>query len=324
MATTFNKQSKTSETIVHSSPQAATSTPDAFLDIPTPNQNIASSVDLNERVHQMRQDQTDGEKPYSVGYYDIDEAIGYYFSNVLSPTVVENGELIKVPILYGSPERWSSMNEFGIYRDNKGKIILPLIMYHRTNMSRNENIPILRADQLYYVTKKKWDTKHRYDDFSLKYGNVKKELQTDRYNITLIPNYILISYECIIWTSFLQQMNPIVEKIQFSDTTYWGDKDKFKFRAQIDSMDSAVELAIDTERMVKTTFTVTIYGYILPQEFNNLSTTNIGLMPRKISFAEYGDMVKGIFVAPDNYFYDAEVNLNNLDFSSTFEKDLNG
>jgi len=43
-------------------------------------------------------------KPFSVGLQDIDEAIFYYFGNVIQPSVFQNGSRLPVPIIYGSPE----------------------------------------------------------------------------------------------------------------------------------------------------------------------------------------------------------------------------
>ena len=61
----------------------------------------------NRAKIRSRKDDTLGD--YSVGFYQIDDAIKYYFDNVIKPTVIEDEELIKVPVLYGSPERWKSM-----------------------------------------------------------------------------------------------------------------------------------------------------------------------------------------------------------------------
>jgi hypothetical protein len=36
---------------------------------------------------------------------DIDAAVMYYFQEVIKPTVVDNGEQIKVPVMYANPER---------------------------------------------------------------------------------------------------------------------------------------------------------------------------------------------------------------------------
>ena len=47
----------------------------------------------------------DNVKPFSVGIQDIDESIFYYFENVIKPTVIQNGERLPVPVIYGSPEK---------------------------------------------------------------------------------------------------------------------------------------------------------------------------------------------------------------------------
>ena len=41
---------------------------------------------------------------YSVGFYQIDDAIKYYFDNVIKPTVIENGETVKVQNETGNVE----------------------------------------------------------------------------------------------------------------------------------------------------------------------------------------------------------------------------
>ena len=96
---------------------------------------------------------------FSVGFYQIDDAIKYYFDNVIKPTVIEDEEMIKVPTIYGSPERWKAMQRDGYYRDPKGKVILPLIMYRRTSIAKNDAIPTSALDannpKLFYTFQKK-------------------------------------------------------------------------------------------------------------------------------------------------------------------------
>ena len=38
---------------------------------------------------------------------DIDSSILFYFDKVIQPSVEDNGENVKVPIMYSSPERWN-------------------------------------------------------------------------------------------------------------------------------------------------------------------------------------------------------------------------
>ena len=45
-------------------------------------------------------------KDISVGLEDVDQAIQYYFDNVIRPNVIQNGSRIAVPVLYGDAEKW--------------------------------------------------------------------------------------------------------------------------------------------------------------------------------------------------------------------------
>ena len=49
----------------------------------------------------------------SVTLMDIDGAILHYFEKVIKPSVEDNGENVKVPVIYASPERWKSIQRDG-------------------------------------------------------------------------------------------------------------------------------------------------------------------------------------------------------------------
>ena len=57
----------------------------------------------------LQRKRTDDIQDISVSLMDMDSTIMYYFENVIKPQVVENGETIKVPIMYASPERWAAV-----------------------------------------------------------------------------------------------------------------------------------------------------------------------------------------------------------------------
>ena len=73
----------------------------------------------------------DNVKNPEVTLIDIDSSILFYFENVIQPSIEENGENIKVPIMYGSMERWKSIKRNGFVRDKKRQIITPLIVFKR-------------------------------------------------------------------------------------------------------------------------------------------------------------------------------------------------
>ena len=79
-------------------------------------------------------------KEFTVGLKDLDEAIFYYFENVIRPTVFQNGERIAVPIVYGSPERWKSFQKDNYYRDKNGAIMLPIIVLKRNSITKDRTV----------------------------------------------------------------------------------------------------------------------------------------------------------------------------------------
>jgi hypothetical protein len=87
------------------------------------NPNYSATSPSNNRALQTSFED-DTVKPFSIGIQDIDEAIAYYFENVIQPFVIQNGQRLAVPIIYGSPERWKSMQKDGYYRDLDRKSVV--------------------------------------------------------------------------------------------------------------------------------------------------------------------------------------------------------
>ena len=51
----------------------------------------------------------------SIGLQDHDEAIMHYLNNVIKPSVIINSNRVNVPVIYGSPERWKSIQRDGFF-----------------------------------------------------------------------------------------------------------------------------------------------------------------------------------------------------------------
>jgi hypothetical protein len=226
----------------------------------------------------------DDVKNFTVGLMDMDSSILYYFNEVIKPEVEVNKEKVKVPCLYASPERWAAMQRDGYLRDKKRQIITPLIVYKRTAMAKNTDIAIDKLDankpNIFYSFEKKYTQHNRYDKFSV-LQNISPG--KEYYNVAM-PDYVTLTYEFTIFTSYIEQMNKIIEKINYSDGAYWGEPGKMRFRTQVESFSDATE--IEGEKLVKTTFGVTLYGYILPEQYNDQNTTQKYLTPKKIIIRE--------------------------------------
>ena len=234
------------------------------------------------RANQVRRDK-DEIKNLSVSVMDHDSAIMYYFNEVIKPTIVDNKETIKVPVMYASPERWYSIQRQGFLRDKRQKVLTPAIVFRRTGIERNENIPVDKLDANspinFQTFTQKYSQTNRYDQFSKTVG-----VSPNKEHFSVVdPDHMILNYEFTIWTSYIEQMNKLVEKINYTDGSYWGEPGKMRFRSRIDAFTDASEMDA-AERVIKTTFAVQLMGYILPEEFNSMITTKRHLTPKQVIF----------------------------------------
>ena len=237
----------------------------SFVD-PLLNTGKSPSVD-NKRRELQKTVKNDDVKQFSLGLKDIDETIFYYFTKVIRPTVIQNGLKKEVPLLYGSPERWAAVQKDGFYRDKGGKIQAPLIMFKRDSVEKNRSYgnKLDANNPLNYgIFQKSFSKKNMYDRFSL----LNNRDEVKEYYAVIMPDFVDITYSCIIFTDYVEQMNKLVESINFASDSYWGDPEKFSFRAMIDSYAQTTELATGSDRTVKTTFTIKLLGHIVPDSIN--------------------------------------------------------
>ena len=226
------------------------------------------------------------EKGRGVRLYDVDLAIAEHMIDTVVPTVEVFREKTKVPVLYGNPERWKAVRKDGYLRDKKGQLQIPLIMFKRNSVNRDETMPSSMNRNVFYPTVTKFSKKHKYDRFSAMTGT---QRPVEQYNITM-PDYVTISYEVMIWTDFTEHMNSIVEAFQYATDEYWGDKSGFKFRVKIDSFDNTTEVGEGSQRIVRTTFTMLVNAYLLPEKFDNESTHKKSIGPKKVVFGTETDL----------------------------------
>lgn len=225
------------------------------------NPNLAAQVE-NRGTHQSWTD--DSVKPFNIGIQDIDEAVFYYFNKVIQPSVIQNGERLPVPIIYGSSEKWNSYQKDGYYRDQKGKMMAPLIMVKRDSLTKDRSITNkLDANNPnnFTVSTKKYDKHNAYDQFSV----LNNRIPEKTFYASVVPDYVTIQYSCVVFTYYVEQLNKIVEAIQYASDAYWGDPERFKFQARIDSFAFQTELQQNDERIVRSTFQIKLHGYIVPE-----------------------------------------------------------
>jgi len=202
-------------------------------------------------------------KPFVVGLQDIDEAIMFYFQNVIRPFVYQNGVRIEVPVIYGSPEKWKSVSKDGYYKDKNGAVMAPLIMFKRDTMDKNRSLTNkLDANHpnLYTSWAKAYNPKNAYSNFNV----LTNRIPVEQFVVNVVPDYVNLTYTCAIQTYYVEQMNKIIEAINYASDSYWGDPERFKFKASIDSYSTAIEVSDNSNRIIKGTFTIKLFGYIVP------------------------------------------------------------
>jgi len=225
------------------------------------NPNLSSDPNNRGNKQSFRGDNT---KPLKIGIQDIDEAVFYYFQNIIRPTVNQNGERLEVPIIYGAPEKWKSYQKDGYYRDAKGKIMAPLIMVKRTNLEKVRNLTNkLDANNPnnFNIFTKTYDKRNAYDQFSV----LNNRVPSKTYYASVVPDYVNLTYECVIFTYYVEQLNNVVEAIQYASDSYWGDPERFKFKASINSFAFQTEMQAGNERLVRSNFQIKLNGYVVPE-----------------------------------------------------------
>lgn len=206
-------------------------------------------------------------KDVSIGLEDIDAAILYYFNNVIRPTVIQDNNQMVVKTIFASPERWQSMQQDGFYRDGNNHVIIPLIVIKRENIEKNRSLGN-KLDgnrvHLHQIMGTKYNIRNAYDRFDI----LNNRTPSEQFYISVVPDYVTLTYNCSIFTNFLEQSNKIVEAIQFASDSYWGDLNRWRFRSSIDSFTTSTVVENGTDRVAKSTFTLKVQGYIIPNNVN--------------------------------------------------------
>jgi len=208
-----------------------------------------------------------GDKKFSVGIKDINEAIMYYFNKVLQLAVYQNNATVSVPIIYGSPEKWKAVQHDGFYRDGAARIMSPLLMYRKTSLVQNRTLGNkLDGNQANNVQlfEKRYSRRNIYDNFNV----LRDQLPQKEYVVVVTPDYVTINYRCIIWTNFVEQMDKLIEAINFASNSYWGDPTTFQFLAKIETFTDNQTYEQGEDRLVRTEFDLSLNGYLIPDSVN--------------------------------------------------------
>jgi hypothetical protein len=227
---------------------------------------------------------TDKIKDISVGLEDIDYAIKYYFDNVIKPTVVTDGQLHPVYVEYASPERWKSVQADGYYRDVNGKVNVPLIIYKRTNVEKNRSLGNKldgNNSSLFQVFETRYNARNQYDKFNI----LTNRIPNKQYYISVVPDYVTVTYDVVVFTNYVEQNNKIIESIEYASDSYWGDENRWHFRTSLDSLATTTTINTGEDRFAQTSITLKVNGYLIPDSINaKLSKQSITYSTSQVVF----------------------------------------
>jgi hypothetical protein len=244
-----------------------------------------------------------GDVKKSVGLFDIDYAMMTYLEDVALPKLDYNGKSVSIPVIYGNSERWKGARRDGAYRDKKGVIQLPLMMIRRTSIAKDESMP-MQNRHVSYPTITKYSKDNRYDRFTALGGSTKPKYEL--FNIVM-PDYVEVNYECMVWTDYTEQLNSVIEQLNFT-SQYWGDRDKFKFRTSISDFNVINEVGEGSQRINRVEFSLNVKAHLLPETFDGERTTRKSMSTKRVVIATETDVtsgsnrLEGVLSTPSPYY----------------------
>lgn len=233
-------------------------------------ESISRSQDgSRNRAEDIRRDNDTFVVP-SITIYDIDYAIYYFLKERIQPQIVQNDQVLNVPVIFANGEKWAQIQRQGYLRDNDKKIMVPLISIKRTNMVEDDRFAKLRISKykdsanslIFYPVAQK----NNLHDIPRENTNKSYEMY-----VTAIPTNIRVSYELVIWAETVEHLNKIVESIVPNDNVPWGDV--FQFVTKIQDYSFDVTNNIGEDRAAKCTIPLLVDG-MLQNEFD-LKESNV-------------------------------------------------
>ena len=230
---------------------------------------------------------------FSIGLKEIDTAVINHIRNIMKPVVRESNEIIKVPVMYGNEERWKSVRSRGVLRDKNGIIILPVIVIKRTSLTMNPDMPLsfdndVRGKFISVVRSSNgWSKNNRYDRFSVLTG----QKPVEEFVQTGMPDFVVCTYNIVMMTAYMEQMNDLNSIMIEHLETYWGDSTSYRFLSALSGdISDATEMESDGERIIKNELTIEIKGYMIPEftdtVFGKTAEMVRGYTVKKVSFSE--------------------------------------
>lgn len=257
-------------------------TRDTFIDDVNSEQH--PRTDFGQARHREVRRDKDTTRSIGITLYDVDFAVKSFVEQSMKLRVEDNGDYISVPTIYANSEKWASIQKNGFIKDKKGKTLVPLISFRRSNVTVKNELrrnKVATTNQLAYIMQQRYNKNTPYDRFSTLYG----AKPAQEYIITPIPDYVDVSYDFIVWCEYQSQLNYLVEQFVYYSGQSFGEKNFFKFSTNMDSVALEDNNTTGQDRVVRASFQITVHAYLLPKEVAGEVTTRRIVAPNKVNFA---------------------------------------
>jgi hypothetical protein len=215
------------------------------------------------RAYEVRRDDDTFKLP-KITIYDVDFAIMYWLKKIGQASIDDNGRMIDLPVVYGAGEKWVQVQKNGFLRDTAGKLMSPICVVKRESIAPDSDRRLLNVNDNpsannIRLFRKRTPNNDRYDLIS-KLANVKK---TKEFYVVTLPEFIDVSYEVVIWTDYMEQMNHVIEDLIPTSGYVWGDT--WQFVTTIDNYNFETIAPTDSDRLVKCNISLNTKAMLLDE-----------------------------------------------------------
>ena len=222
-----------------------------------------------------------------VSLFSIDKAV-YDWFNTKHATNIQGR---KVPVLFGGWERFAQMQDnkqddnLNRMRDPSGMLILPLISIRRGDVTYNterfvfqqaDGAPRVKISERVAMSNFDADRRVPFDGPHM-YSTARRRSDAPVMEIATVPypDFVTIPYTITFWSSYVRHANYFNDRVWQNayptDLTYKG----YYFYAFIDSgtNENNEENYTDEERIIRSSFTMTVDGYLIKKNDVNVTRT---------------------------------------------------
>jgi len=248
------------------------------------------------RAEQIRRDD-DIIRTAKRSLYDVDYAIKWYIENEIRPQIIDQEQLLPVPVIFAAGEKWDNVRKLGYIRDEKGMLQSPVIMLKRNSVTERDSVRGLDVNHVLSenvrIYKTKYNERNRYQD-ELFPIPLNEPQPSEKVYIADIPKYVNIEYEMMLWCDFTEQMNYLVDQILPYSRYAWGNEAN-RFSTSLGQISFETINTVGEDRLVRATIPLTVLGTLLSEQEVRRSTLRKAYSVKKVTFENIVDIDGDLF-----------------------------